>query len=103
MNFRNVSQGSAFVHNLFTGCIVINPDCGRMTPYHFPHETAVAGYANIIGGDDRYYNNVFLRDADPNNEPVPMGFFEHLPLKPRTKERGGSRAKSKNGRSPHEK
>lgn len=86
MNFRNVSQGGAFAHNLFAGRIVINPDRGRMTPYHFPHETAVAGYTNIIGGDDRYYNNIFLRDDDEKNEPVPMGFFEHLPLKPRTAE-----------------
>ena len=86
MNFRNVSQGGAFVHNLFAGRIVINPDRGRMTPYHFPHETAVAGYTNIIGGDDRYIQNVFLRDDDPNNEPIPMGFFEHLPLPQRTPE-----------------
>lgn len=84
MNFRNVAQGGAFAHNLFAGRIVINPDRGRQTPYHFPHETAVAGYANIMGGDDRFYNNVFLRDADESNEPVPMGFFDHLPLKPRS-------------------
>lgn len=86
MNFRNVAQGGAFVHNLFAGHFVLNPDRGRQTPYHFPHETAVAGYANIMGGDDRFYNNIFLRDDDTNNEPVPMGFFEHLPLRPRTKE-----------------
>ena len=86
MNFRNVSQGGAFVHNLFAGHIVINPDRGRMTPYHFPHETAVAGYTNIMGGDDRYIQNVFLRDEDLNDEPVPMGFFEHLPLPERTPE-----------------
>ena len=95
MNFRNVSQGGAFVHNLFAGHIVINPDRGRMTPYHFPHETAVAGYTNIIGGDDRYYNNIFLRDDDANNEPVPMGFFEHLPLKPRTQEEKEAEQKAK--------
>lgn len=95
MNFRSVAQGGAFVHNLFAGRIVINPDRGRQTPYHFPHETAVAGYANIIGGDDRYYNNIFLRDDDPSNEPVPMGFFEHLPLKPRTKEEEEAEQKAK--------
>lgn len=95
MNFRNVAQGGAFAHNLFTGRFVINPDQGRQTPYHFPHETAVAGYANIIGGDDRYYNNVFLRDDDPNNEPVPMGFFEHLPLKPHTAEEEEAEKKAK--------
>ncbi len=86
MNYRNVAQGGAYVHNLFAGRIVINPDRGRQTPYHFPHETAVAGWAHIMGGDERYYNNIFIRDEDTNDEPVPMGFFEHLPLKPRTKE-----------------
>lgn len=95
MNFRNVAQGGAFAHNLFAGRFVINPDRGRQTPYHFPHETAVAGYANIIGGDDRYYNNIFLRDDDPNNDPVPMGFFEHLPLKPRTAEEEEAEKKAK--------
>ncbi len=86
VSFRNLSQGGAFVHNLFAGRIVINPDRGRMTPYHFPHETAVAGYTNIIGGDDRYYQNVFLRDDDSTEEPLPMGFFEHLPLPERSPE-----------------
>lgn len=95
MNFRNVAQGGAFAHNLFAGRFVINPDRGRQTPYHFPHETSVAGYANIIGGDDRYYNNIFLRDDDPNNDPVPMGFFEHLPLKPRTAEEEEAEKKAK--------
>lgn len=95
MNFRNVAQGGAFAHNLFTGRFVLNPDRGRQTPYHFPHETAVAGYANIMGGDDRYYNNVFLRDEDANDEPVPIGFFEHLPLKPRTQEELDAEKKAK--------
>ncbi len=83
MNFRNMAQGGAFVHNLFAGKFVVRSEVTRTTPYHFPHETAMAGYSNITGGDDRYYNNIFLRDNDTNNEPVPMTFFEHLPLKPR--------------------
>lgn len=86
MSFRCVAQGGAFIHNLFAGHFVLNPDRGRHTPYHFPHETAVAGYTMIMGGDDRFYNNIFLRDEDKNDEPVPMGFFEHLPLRPRTPE-----------------
>lgn len=83
MNFRNMSQGGAFVHNLFAGRFVVRSEITRTTPYHFPHETAVAGYSNITGGDERYYNNIFLGDNDPNKEPVPITFFEHLPLKPR--------------------
>lgn len=80
MNFRNMAEGGAFVHNLFAGRILQREELTRWTPYHFPHETAVAGYNQIGGGDDRYYNNVFLRDDDPDNEVKPMTFFEHLPL-----------------------
>ncbi|WP_238649482.1 right-handed parallel beta-helix repeat-containing protein [Paenibacillus piscarius] len=83
MNFRNMAQGGAFVHNLFAGRFVVRSELTRYTPYHMPHETAVAGYSNIAGGDDRYYNNIFLRDEDTDNEVVPMTFFEHLPLAPR--------------------
>lgn len=80
MNFRNLSEGGAFVHNLFTGKFVLRSELSRYTPYHVPHETAVAGYSNISGGDDRFYNNIFIRDNDTDNEPLPMTFFEHLPL-----------------------
>ncbi len=32
----------------------------RSTPYHFPHTTQVAGTAVVYGGDDRFYNNLFV-------------------------------------------
>jgi len=83
MNFRNMAQGGAFVHNLFAGRFVLSSEVTRTTPYHIPHETAVAGYSNITGGDDRYYNNLFLGDRQIGESPVPITFFEHLPLKPR--------------------
>ncbi|WNS46051.1 right-handed parallel beta-helix repeat-containing protein [Paenibacillus sp. MMS20-IR301] len=83
MNFRNMAQGGAFVHNLFAGRFVVRSELTRYTPYHMPHETAVAGYSNITGGDDKYYNNIFIGDDDPVKEPQPMTFFEHLPLAPR--------------------
>lgn len=83
MNFRNMAQGGAFVHNLFAGRFVVRSEITRTTPYHFPHETAMAGYSNITGGDDRYYNNIFLGDNEAHKEPIPITFFEHLPLKPR--------------------
>ncbi|MEI8113961.1 MAG: right-handed parallel beta-helix repeat-containing protein [Bacteroidia bacterium] len=54
------SEGGAFVHNLIAGQLVNLPDLGRFTPYHLPHSTAVAGLCTVMGGDDRYYNNVFL-------------------------------------------
>lgn len=80
MNFRNMAEGGAFVHNLFAGRILLRSELSRWTPYHFPHETAVAGYSNIAGGDDRYFSNIFLGDGEPDTEVRPMTFFEHLPL-----------------------
>jgi len=53
------SQGGAYVHNLFTGAFALRPQ-GRHTPFHKAHSTEVAGLHNIPGGDDRYYNNIFL-------------------------------------------
>lgn len=83
MNFRNMSEGGAFVHNLFAGKFVLRSELTRYTPYHMPHETAVAGYVNIAGGDDRYYNNIFIGDGEDDGKTVPMTFFEHLPLPPK--------------------
>jgi hypothetical protein len=54
------SQGGAFVNNLFCGTVSREPVLDRPTPYHVPHSTQVAGYAAILGGDDRYIGNVFL-------------------------------------------
>lgn len=91
MNFRNMAQGGAFVHNLFAGRFVVQSEISRVTPYHFPHETAMAGYSNITSGDDRYYNNIFLGDNDEDKEAIQITFFEHLPLKDRDKIVNGKR------------
>ncbi|MFW5894256.1 MAG: NosD domain-containing protein [Verrucomicrobiota bacterium] len=55
----NVSQGSAFAHNLFAGFTQRKSVPNRFCPYHFPHSTDVAGLMTILGGDDRYFNNIF--------------------------------------------
>jgi hypothetical protein len=39
----------------------------RSTPYHFPHTTEVAGTAVVYGGDDRFYNNLFVGGAGIQN------------------------------------
>lgn len=56
----NVAQGTAFVHNLFCGTMQPRPVLNRSMPYHLPHSTAIAGCALFYGGDDRFYNNVFI-------------------------------------------
>jgi Right handed beta helix region len=53
------SQGGAFVHNLICGTVRLEPVMDRATPYHRPHSTQIAGYAFIIGGDDRWVGNLF--------------------------------------------
>lgn len=57
---RNWSQGGAYVHNLFAGDVEQQPELDRETPYLEPHATAVAGITEIEGGDDRFYNNLFV-------------------------------------------
>lgn len=59
-NLDNIAQGGAYVHNLFCGVICQLPELERVTPYHFAHSTAVRGYAFVYGGDDRFYNNIFV-------------------------------------------
>lgn len=54
------SQGGAFVNNLVAGTVSLEPVIDRPTPYHIPHSTQVAGYAAIMGGDDRWIGNVLF-------------------------------------------
>jgi hypothetical protein len=45
-----------------------SPEPNRETPYHPAHATTVAGLARIKGGDDRFYNNIFV-----GRGPLPEG------------------------------
>jgi hypothetical protein len=68
---RDMSQGGAYVHNLVAGAVKSAPN-SRKTPYHLPHSTEIAGLKNILGGDTRFHNNIFVEgDAEiPNrNDP----------------------------------
>ena len=60
VSLLNVSQGSAFVHNLFAGKLNVHNDTNRFTLYHLPHDTFVGGVMLIYGGDDRISNNIFI-------------------------------------------
>lgn len=65
LNLWNISTGSAFINNLFAGQICKGTENERFTPYHYPHSTKVAGIMTTQGGDDRYYNNVFIKTPEP--------------------------------------
>lgn len=67
----DMSQGGAYAHNLMAGRIISTEEPGRETPYHPAHSTAVAGLANIKGGDNRFYNNIFIGEGNPAAPAVP--------------------------------
>ncbi len=59
----DMSEGGAYVHNLFAGALDPRPELGRETPFHKAHSTEVAGLRKIPGGDDRFYSNIFVGNA----------------------------------------
>ena len=64
VNLLDMSEGGAYAHNLLTGKILSRPEPRRETPYHPAHSTKVAGLVNVKGGDDRFYNNIFIGGAE---------------------------------------
>ncbi len=56
----DMSEGGAYVHNLFAGKINSTEELKRETPYHPAHSTKMAGLSSIKGGDNRYYNNLIV-------------------------------------------
>jgi len=80
----DVSEGGAYVHNLFAGQIRMFPELRRDTPYHSAHTTELAGLCNTRGGDDRFYNNVFAggNGLSPyDNAALPMRMAGNVYLK----------------------
>ncbi|MBI9060691.1 MAG: right-handed parallel beta-helix repeat-containing protein [Marinilabiliaceae bacterium] len=58
-NCRHLSQGGAFVHNLFD-CEFGTWEDGRSTPYFKAHSTEKVDDHKIDVGDDRFYNNMWI-------------------------------------------
>lgn len=56
----NMAQGGAYINNLIRGKMVQRKILDRSTQYHLPHSTKVAGFSLVYGGDDRFYNNIFV-------------------------------------------
>ena len=64
VSLRDVSQGGAYVHNLFAGTLSVNNYDSRQTPFMRPHSTQLAGFHDNPHGDDLYLNNLFVGGAD---------------------------------------
>ncbi len=64
LSLRDWSEGGAYAHNLFAGQVSSNPVQSRSTPYHEAHSTSLVGITKIDGGDNRFYNNIFIGDGE---------------------------------------
>jgi hypothetical protein len=63
---KTQSEGGAFLHNLIAGSVYNWSEPNRFTPYFLPHSTEMAGLTTILGGDDRFMNNVFTGPGGKN-------------------------------------
>jgi hypothetical protein len=72
LNLRDWSEGGAYTHNLFMGNIEARTVLNRWTPYQAEHSTDVIGVTLTNGGDNRFYNNIFVGN---NKQPktIPSG------------------------------
>jgi alpha-N-arabinofuranosidase len=59
----DMSEGGAYAHNLFAGKVLARPEPRRETPWQEEHGTKIAGLMSIKGGDNRFFNNVFIAPA----------------------------------------
>jgi hypothetical protein len=73
VSLHDMSEGGAYAHNLMTGQIVSRAESRRSTPYHQPHSTALAGRSTTRGGDNRFYNNLFVGAGESADTPTPPG------------------------------
>ena len=74
----NVSEGGAYVQNLFWGGLLRVCDGGkkpRITPFHKPHSTELVDVVGVVGGDDRFYSNICLQTRKAFNSDGAMPSF----------------------------
>jgi hypothetical protein len=74
ISLLDMSEGGAYAHNLFGGRIQARQELRRFTPYHRAHSTQLAGRANTRGGDNRFFNNIFLSGVAPAQKPGATSF-----------------------------
>jgi alpha-L-arabinofuranosidase len=55
----SMSEGTAYIGNIFLGRVDAKSELTRFTPYFKAHSTEIAGWKNIELGDDRFFCNVF--------------------------------------------
>jgi hypothetical protein len=78
LSIQDASEGGAFVHNLFAGRTKSFNVPNRVTPYHHPHSTKVLCLRNIRGGDNRFYNNIYIRTGEYQEESFTDRAGQHI-------------------------
>lgn len=76
-NLDNIAHGGAYVNNLCCGTMRREPVLNRATPYHFPHSTQPKGTTFVYGGDDRWYQNIFVGGAAVYTEQSTSGTVDY--------------------------
>jgi hypothetical protein len=61
---RSNSEGTVFAHNLFVDCgYDYSPDTGRRSEYYTPHTTQIVGRKTGTAQDEKWFNNIFVRQG----------------------------------------
>ena len=61
---RSNSEGTVFAHNLFVNCgYDYSPDTERRSEYYTPHTTKIVGRKTGTAQDDKWFNNIFIRQG----------------------------------------
>ena len=80
LSIQDASEGGAFVHNLFAGRTKSFNVPMRVTPYHHAHSTKVVCLRNIRGGDNRFFNNIYIRTAEFEEESFTDRAGQHISI-----------------------
>ncbi len=80
VSIRSQSEGGAFIHNLITGYVMTWPDLNRFTPYFLAHSTDIAGLTTVMGGDDRFYNNIIVGGKGVSDSKYGLGTYNNSKL-----------------------
>ncbi len=61
---RSNSEATVFAHNLFVDCgYDYSPDTGRRSGYYTPHTTKIVTVKTGTAQDDKWFNNIFIRQG----------------------------------------
>ncbi len=80
LSIQDASEGGAYIHNLFAGKNKRFNVPNRVTPYHRAHSTKVMCLRNIRGGDNRFYNNLFIQTSDDPQESYTDRTGQHISI-----------------------